>query len=396
MSISTKDKYGAFGKKRRAEGPPLDRPTRRYNAIVDNVWGPARASLKEAQADEADMKKQASQGVKMTSSTTTLIDFIEDVFFPMADAKVRGEQMKATTVSHYRIQARAYIESSPIASVELRNLRPKHLRDLYARLSKTLGPKSVSNVHVFLSTVLSLAVTDGYLAANPAKVKDMKPKYTAPDQGSWNKDEVRAFFARVADDQHFAAWRLYVMCGLRRGETLGLRWSDLDLDAGQLRVRQQIAIDPDTHEAVFQTPKTAKSRREIDLDPTTIRALKDHRKKQAAQRLAVAEHAIWPGKNDRAANLVFTDEVGQPVNPNTMSRRFVAFVKSLPDIKQIGLHGTRHTAATLMLQAGVPLHVVSARLGHASIQTTGDMYGHVLREQHTDAAHRIGQAIDGV
>lgn len=393
--ITTKDKFGTFGKKRRTEGPPLDRPTRRYNAIWNDVWGPARRTLKEAQADETEMKKQAAQGVVTASTTTTVIDFIEGVFFPMAEAKVRGEQMKSTTVSHYRIQGRAYVEPSPIAQIELRNLRPKHLRDLYARLSKTLSPKSVSNVHVFLSTVLSLAVTDGYLPNNPAKVKDLKPKYTAPDLTSWTKDEVRTFFACIAEDQHFAAWRLYVMCGLRRGEALGLRWSDLDLDAGLLRVRQQLAIDPDTHALVFLPPKTVKSRRDIDLDSSTISALREHRKKQAAQRLAIAEHDLWPKKGDLAANLVFTDESGQPVNPNTMSRRFRSFVKSLP-VTSIVLHETRHTAATLMLQAGVPLHVVSARLGHASIQTTIDMYGHVLREQHTDAAQRMGLAIDGV
>src|SRR5690242_9895014 len=157
----------------------------------------------------------------------------------------------------------------------------------------------------------------------------------------WTPEQARTFLASVADDRLFALWRLYVLSGLRRGEALALRWSDLDLAKRTLRVDRNLVVDPEANRLVWQRPKTAKSRRTIDLDPTTVEALKRHRKRQAAERLAADVHNVWPTGKDPAVDLVFTDEVGQPINPHTVSRRFDAAVKRAK-VERIRLHDCRH------------------------------------------------------
>jgi integrase len=208
---------------------------------------------------------------------------------------------------------------------------------------------------------------------------------------AWAPEEVRTFLTCAADDRLFAAWRLLATCGLRRGEVLGLRWTDLNLRALTLRVDRSLVADPRSRVLVWQTPKTERSRRTIDLDAATVNALKSHRKQQASERLAAM--GAWPDGDDQAADLVFADKTGQPIRPATFSRQFDALVKRA-EVTRIRLHDLRHTAATLLLRAGVPVHVVSERLGHASTSITMDVYAHSLRDQRSGAADAIASAID--
>jgi integrase len=173
---------------------------------------------------------------------------------------------------------------------------------------------------------------------------------------------------------------------------LGLRWPDVDLGARTLRVERALVVDPASHALVWQRPKSERSRRTIDLDDATVDALQAHRKVQVQERLAGL--GAWPEGDDPAADLVFADEAGRPLRPERFSDRFEALVRRA-GVTRIRLHDVRHTAATLLLRAGVPVHVVSQRLGHASASTTWDVYGHVLPGQQSDAAARIAAAIDG-
>jgi integrase len=149
-------------------------------------------------------------------------------------------------------------------------------------------------------------------------------------------------------------------------------------------------LGPD-HVVRYTSPKTARSRRTIDLDVATVKALKLHRKPQAQERLASL--GAWPEEGEDE-DLVFTDEVGRPLFPRTVTMRFAAIIKDA-EFPKVRLHDLRHSVATLMLRAGVPVHVVSEHLGHASPSITMDVYAHVLRDQRTDATSRLAAAIDG-
>ena len=155
---------------------------------------------------------------------------------------------------------------------------------------------------------------------------------------------------------------------LRRGELLGLRWADVDVAGQRLHVRNnRVRIEGGTTQG---TPKSGKTR-SFKLDPMTLELLRDLRRCQAEQRLA------WPGEWGNGDDLVFTHEDGRPLAPDHVTKRSRALVDGL-DLPAIRLHDTRHTFATLSLQAGVPVKVVSERLGHATVAFTLDVYGHVL------------------
>ena len=161
----------------------------------------------------------------------------------------------------------------------------------------------------------------------------------------------------------YPLWHTLAMTGLRRGEALGLRWQDVDLEAGRLAVRR--ALVPCGREVLVSEPKTARGRRVVALDPETVEVLK----RQAARQLEVQQaSAAWA-----ETGLVFTGDDGEALHPEVVSRCFRKAVKEamLPEIR---LHDLRHTHATLALQAGIHPKVVSERLGHATVSITLDTY----------------------
>ena len=186
-------------------------------------------------------------------------------------------------------------------------------------------------------------------------------------------------------DRHHTAYLLLATTGLRRGEALGLRWGDLDLDAGRAAIRQTvIAVH---HVPTLGSPKTAKGRRTVTLDTGTVAALREHRKRQAAERLQMGEG--WADHD-----LVFCGVDGSMLHPERFSRSFGAAVGRL-DVPTIRLHDLRHGWATMALAAGVHPKVVQERLGHANIGITLDTYSHVTAGLHDDAAETVAALFSG-
>jgi integrase len=172
---------------------------------------------------------------------------------------------------------------------------------------------------------------------------------------------------------------------MRRGEVLGLRWADLDLDNGWLSVRQTLVV-VDNHPHISQ-PKTARGRRRIALDPATISALRGHRRTQAAERLAAG--SAWS-----ADGLVFTYQDGRPLHPEYVRRQFDRRIHRAR-LPRIRFHDLRHTHATLALQAGVHPKVVSERLGHTTVSMTLDIYSHAIPAMQQDAAATVANLVTG-
>jgi integrase len=161
---------------------------------------------------------------------------------------------------------------------------------------------------------------------------------------TWAAEELARFLGSIEGERLAAAFVLLATTGMRRGEALGLRWTDVDLKAGRLSIVQTVTTVND--KIVITPPKTAKSRRSVSLDPETVSELREHRRRQNGERLKAGE--LWAGETD----LVFTDEIGQPVHPSALSRLFASSVRraGLPVIR---LHDLRHTYATVAQPGGV-------------------------------------------
>jgi integrase len=171
---------------------------------------------------------------------------------------------------------------------------------------------------------------------------------------------------------------------MRRGEVLGARWSDLDLEAATLKVRQTVISVH--YKIVFSTPKTRRGRRQIELDQGTVAALRAHRKAQAAERLA------HPDYQDHG--LIFCNPDGSPLHPQTFSQAFERIVARL-GVPTISVHGLRHTHIELSLQAGVRADVVSRRAGHATVAFTLERYAHAFPAHQADAAEVVARLVLG-
>jgi integrase len=203
---------------------------------------------------------------------------------------------------------------------------------------------------------------------------------------TWTAVELRAFLASVAEDRLRAAWVLIIATGMRRGELLGLRWSDLDLDDARAAVRRSLVSV--RNELSFTEPKTKRGRRSIALDSRTVDELRAHRVRQAQERLALGLGSDGP------EGLVFTDALGDPIKPDTFSQFFERRVRQL-GLPKIRLHDLRHSHASMALAAGVNPKVVSERLGHASVAFTLDTYSHAIPALEEEAAERIAALVGG-
>jgi integrase len=291
--------------------------------------------------------------------------------------------------THHRYSRNLTLHVLPVlGSVQLRHIDAGMLNALYASLLADgrknyagggLSPRSVQYVHAIIHRALRDAVKWGRLARNPAEAADPPKAASRPESATWTADELRTFLERTRTSRFAAAYHLIATTGMRRGEALGLRWRDLDLDNGKASIRQTvIAI---RHAVMIGTPKTAKGRRTVTLDSGTVAALREHRKRQAAERLLMG--AGWTD-----LDLVFCHPDGTMVHPERFSRGFLETVARI-GLPRIRLHDLRHGWATMALQAGIHPKVVQERLGHANISITLDTYSHVTAGVHEDAAEQV-------
>ena len=283
-----------------------------------------------------------------------------------------------------------------LGSIQLRRIDGGMLNALYAQLLADgkqsnggggLSPRSVRYVHTIVHRAFRDAVRWGRITRNPADAAD-PPRAAAtarPAMNTWSANQVRAFLDYTADHRLHAAFVVLATTGMRRGECLGLRWSDLDLAASRLAIVQTvIAVN---HEVRIGSPKTARGRRTVALDPGTIAVLRRHRQQQLEERLIMGA-----GFTDH--DLVFCRPDGGALHPERFSRTFEIEAERA-GVPRIRLHDLRHTWATLALSAGEHPKVVQERLGHANVSITLDVYSHVTEGLHTDAASRVAGIIFG-
>jgi integrase len=252
---------------------------------------------------------------------------------------------------------------------QMRVPRPRKKKDSEAQMWR-LAPSRIQRVHATLRKALNDAVRRyQYLDINPAHLVELE-SVSAPKAKYWNSKQAGAFLDAIVDDRLYPLYHLAMTRGLRRGEIVALRWEDIDLDDGVLEVNRTIVqLGYATEEG---TPKSEASQREIVLDDDNVETLRIHRAKQKRERLA--HNSAYQDHG-----LVFAKEDGTPLHPEFVSQHLNVLIKQAGCVPRITFHQLRHTAASLMLEAGADLKYVQHVLGHSSITITTKIYLHVTR-----------------
>jgi integrase len=309
--------------------------------------------------------------------------------------------LRPSTIPAYEIAVEKHVIPR-IGALPLQKLTPQQLTSLYDELLESgrcngkggLSARTVRFTHSIVRKALAEAVDLQLLERNPAETAK-PPKVTTTERAArasrryWTADSVRRFLVHVRTHRLQAAFHLATTTGMRRGEVLGLRWSDVDLDNERLSVVQTLLAP--RYVLTLGEPKSERGRRSIDLDEGTVAVLREHRKRQAEERLAFGPG--W-GEHPLADDLVFRQADGSPVVPHLFSLAFTQAVKNakLPPIR---LHDLRHTHIALLGEAGVPPKVIQERVGHHSAGFTLDNYGGTFPAQHEEAARRFAALLNG-
>lgn len=273
-----------------------------------------------------------------------------------------------------------------LGKVSLTKLTAQQVQRLYgAKLAEGLSSTTVHHLHAVLHRALGQAERLGLVARNVCDLVDV-PRMAERELRVLTPNQVRLLFAAAQGDRLEALFILAVTTGMREGELLALRWADVDLEHGVVRVRATLQRVKDAG-YMLAAPKTKQSRRQITLATRAREALHVHRARQAAERLALG--AAW----DSTLDLVFPNQTGRPLDAMNLIHRHFQPLLARAGLPRLRFHDLRHTAATLLLGRGVNPKIVSEMLGHASIAITLDIYSHVLPDMQAQAAVEMDAAL---
>ncbi len=282
-------------------------------------------------------------------------------------------QLRPNTYFSYKGAWRLHAQQL-LGSVQLEKFDVDHVRGLYAELdAKGIGGAAVHKLSVAMTRAFNVAIKEGrYRKANPFSLVGA-PRHTPQERRALSASEARAFIKACRDDRYEAAWILMLTAGTRLGETLGLEWTDVDLRARTVTIRQAV-VEVGGRSEVAQT-KTKGSRRSIDIGVIAAEALR--RRKQAAS------------KERLDTDFVFVTPIGTHPGRSNLRRDSLDPIAKKARIKGLTPHGLRHTSATMSLVAGTSPKTVAARLGHADPRLTMALYSHYVPELGKQAARDI-------
>ncbi|WP_406060611.1 site-specific integrase [Streptomyces sp. NBC_01077] len=287
---------------------------------------------------------------------------------------------KLSTYDKYEAHVRLYL-SPMLGTKRLESLSVPDVRRFLLQLEKKTTAATAKESHRVLRTALSAACREELIVRNVAKLVE-PPRAAVRDLSPWSLDETLDFLAASRRDPLYAAFVLAIAMGLRRGELVGLRWNDIDLENRVLLVRQQVQ----RRRGVLYNDETKGRRsRAIPLPAMCLAPLRWHRLRQRATYAAAGTE--WsPG------GYVFATRTGRPVEPRNVHRSFVR-VSETAGLRLIRLHDTRHGCATLLTAAGVAPRVVMEILGHSQISLTMDVYTHVVQDTQREAISHMDRLL---
>ena len=292
-----------------------------------------------------------------------------------------------------------------LRSVKLHEVTVRHIDDLLHHVATTVSPTTAGNLHRTLRSAFTVAVRRGLVSTNPCRYATV-PRVAHVEVEPLSVAEVHRLLSIAAGERNAARWAVALALGLRQGEALALQWSDIDLENGTLAVRRQLQRHPWEHGCVeseprhppaecpqrhsgglrFDDTKSGAGRRVLALPPQMVPQLLDHRRAQAAERLAVG--SAWEDHD-----LVFPRPGGGPADPRNDHRVWKRLL-ARAEIREARLHDARHTAATILLAQGVDGRVVMSLMGWSQAVLL-TRYQHVMDTMRVEAAAKVGTAIWG-
>ncbi len=316
----------------------------------------------------------------------------EDVYIEPAEMELaeyletwferKKEGVRPSTADKYRYAMKKL--KGKLGGIPLDQLIPYHIQDTYKELKDELSQNTVVIIANVLEMAMKKAEDEKLLKESPCRSTE-KPARENKEMNYLTPEEVGRFLDQVNGEWPYEClYKLAIATGLRRCELMGLKWDDVKMNEGEIRVVRQLSIE-DGWNFEFRELKTEASKRRIAISEDTIEVLKKHRQKQLKRKLQAQE---WP--NDE---LVLTTEKGEHLKPSFWKKHLKKRLNQA-ECKEVSMHELRHTCATLLLSEGVQPKIVQEILGHSSISTTLDVYAHVIPGQQEESAEKIGKIIN--
>lgn len=334
--------------------------------------GTFRTKREAEQAERAARVKQET-GTQVDPKKTTVAELLETWLGAKAGA------VSSNSLKDYEITIRRHVKPA-LGHVKVQRLTPAQVQaQVTAWRDGGLQPRTIARCHSVLNQALAQAAKWGMVSRNVCSVVK-RPSLVKRPATVGNREEWSAFLEVAKGDALAPIWYFLAVEGMRRGEALGLRWQDVNWERRTVHIAQSVVPDrSDRGRAVIRSrAKTAAGSRSVRLTAETIAVLKEHRDRQTFQRQSAGDR--WQDHD-----LIVCTATGRPINPNNVTRSYQRLVM-LSGVPRIRVHDMRHSAATMLLRAGVPAKIISERLGHATLAITLDTYSHVLPDMQEVAA----------
>ncbi len=342
-----------------------DPATGKRKRITRNVSGRKR----EAEMLELDIERQLERGTYIAPRQTTLRSWLDTW---MEDYK--KHELRRTTFEVYKILIDAHIVPA-LGGATIQGLRPENIQKLYNdKLSEGLSPKSIRHIHTVLRGALRQAMKNRLISYDVSESVTLPALKKGQARALTLKEQAKLLAAAECDPL-YPAFILLMTTGLRRGELLGLRWRNVNLPKKYLEIEETFV--PVKGGAVYQQPKTEKSKGKVPLIKPAVECLKKHRQQMLAEGLF---------DKDRP---VFCNDTGGPIMPRSFNHRYERLREKAGISKDVTVHSLRHTFATRLIERGVSMKEVQELLRHEEMSTTADIYSHVSEDLKRAAADRL-------
>ncbi len=366
-----------MGKRSSGEGTIVKRADGRWVGAISLPDGRRKWCYGKTQQEVARkiaaVRRDRDAGLPISSERRTVGDYLESWL------EMRKPSLRPGAHDNYAWYCRKYIIPT-IGKVQLSKLNGEHVQRLLStRLSEGLAPSTVRYTHSVLRNALNEAVALGLAPRNVALLVK-KPRAQRIEMRSWDPQQARMFLEAARSDRLYALYVVALSTGMREGELLALRWRDVTLPkAGDGSLRVQHTLHWRDGVMSIEEVKTESGRRQIHLSAHATEALRQHRLRQLEERVKMGP--IW-----RENDLVFCNTIGGAIHKSNFRRQSFARIVQAAGVPYIRPYDMRHTAATLLLLAGIHPKVVSEMLGHSSVTITLTIYSHVLPMIQRDAA----------
>ena len=321
-----------------------------------------------------DMRRASERGQDLSARPRTVAEWLAEW---MAEVKAH-DGTRTTTLRRYQQIVDGHLVPV-LGKVRLDHLAPRDVQRLLSERRESVSAATLVKIHGVLRVALADAERMELVPRNVARAV-RPPSLTREERRALTVSEAQRFLKVLTGHRLEAVFVVALTMGLRRGEVLGLKWDDIDVDGRTLWVRR--AVQRVGGELRFVEPKTHRSRRSLPIPSSAVAVLERHRARQAVDRLSVGE--VW-----RDYGLVFTTSIGTPLEPRNVNRAFDQ-LREAAGLSWLRLHDLRHACATFLLAEGIEPRTVMEVLGHSTIRLTMDTYGHALPER----MHAAADALD--